>query len=184
MSLKVKFATFQAILILLLMGSIGSFVLWQQSGDLGNEVRERGASIARNLAANSQEAILTHNLLDLAVMVSESVQRETSTQGPLPAWLAPLEPSLPPQSLRLLKEAFAAPIAAVKNEGVVEAMIVDTEGTIIAHSDTAKNGQPYTAPAFLPQAEGEAYRTYYGRGGLLLRAGRVVVANVSRGAIA
>lgn len=139
LSLRFKFAGLMALMIAGMMAAVGAFVFFQQREDLGMQVRERGATIARNLASNAAEAMLPVNPLDLALMVRECVQ--TGDDGVVAG-----------------EEA--------KNEGVRTAFVVGTDGFIKAHSDSSKTDTPYQPPAYLPQAAGhETYPLYLdGRG--------------------
>src|SRR5437868_2252668 len=75
-SLRLKFSGITTLLLGLMMAGITWFVYVQEKVALGKEVRERGATIAHNLAANAADAIETRDNLRLAVQVKESVQME------------------------------------------------------------------------------------------------------------
>ncbi len=162
-----KFAFFIGLMVMVIMAVIGVFVTVQQNRDLGYEVRERGATIARGLASDASEAIVPLDTLQLAVLVSQAVQ-----SGPKEAVAAPAASSggLAGRARALWKdvlEAFSRP-ATVGNEGVLEAQVVGTDGTILADSVLSKNGTPYQRPDYLPSGQDDSAYPLYEQDGRVL----------------
>jgi class 3 adenylate cyclase len=115
----------------------------QLSQDLAQEVAERGATIARNLAAPTQEAMVGKDDLTLNILSKGVVESERPPQETL---------SMFGQILEDLKFSKAAESA--KNEGIVRAIIVDEQDSnkdmVIADSSKGageSSGIKYQAPA-------------------------------------
>lgn len=158
LSLRVKFSGVTTVLIGMMMAGVTGFVYRQEKAALGREVRERGATIARNLAANAADAIETRDKLKLAVLVKESVQAEGTFQ-------APARPGFWPRVLGDLSSHRVAQV--LKNEGVLEAVILDTYSNTASvsatYSDSARSQAdlPYQPPAILEAASAaEPYPVY------------------------
>ncbi len=143
-SLFVKFSVITALVIGVTMAGVTWFVYSQESQDLGREVRERGATIAKNLAANEAEAMITGDDLTEAVLTSQSVQSEGLDELNRP------QPDLLHQVWRDLVRTRQQ--QNFKNFGVLEATVTDANGVILSDSDRTRVQQKYQAPAFLQAA--------------------------------
>jgi len=139
-SLGVKFTFF----VLMVIGLMLSLTTWlsyrQQQRSLRDEVLQRGATIARSLASSAAEAVL--NDLVCAAMIHETMPKED-----LSTWAN--------NSLRLIFNSLAEDIvgsqvgsykALMRNAGVVEILMVDAGGIIVAHNDIQLVSKPYQSP--------------------------------------
>jgi adenylate cyclase len=156
-SLRTKFTGMTVFIISVLMALVLWFVYNQESDALGRVVRERGATIARNLATNSSEFFLPNlDELTLQMLVKESMQEEGANQADsaaLGVWD------------QIIKDLTTPPTKAVKNLGVVEAVIADKSGTIVAHSDYTKAHINYEKLVYIQKADEQSpYPTYLFKG--------------------
>jgi class 3 adenylate cyclase len=157
-SLKVKFSVITALLLGCLMAAVTWIVYNQTSAALGREVRERGATIARNLATNAAGYMLPGSVdeLSLTLLIRESIQPEGGDTD--------LE-QLPPLQQAIRDLQFDKRRLAIKNLGVVEALITDNSNSIVVHSDHSPtntiNGTQYKAPDYVSlPSDNEPYPSY------------------------
>jgi adenylate cyclase len=159
LNLAFKFTAFLSLLIVLVLGGVGLYLYHRQSLDLGREVQERGATIARNLASGAGENI--NDALALAVLVNRSVQSDETERPTLSPALQSLSDQLPAVLQGLFMESFGKAAAPVKNEGVLAAVVVDTNGVIVAHNMGSQwVGTPYLPPPGLILQPGERFPWY------------------------
>jgi adenylate cyclase len=149
-SLGVKF-TF---ILLMTIGFMMSMTTWvsyrQQQRSLRDEVMQRGATIARSLASSAAENLL--NDLVCAALIHETMPREKLT-------------SLMTGSLKSITESLLADImgasrldatkAMMRNAGVVEILITDSNDMIVAHNDIQMVSKLYQSPPGVAPYKGE-----------------------------
>lgn len=149
-SLGVKFTFF----LLLAIGVMMSLTTWlsyrQQQRSLREEVLQRGATIARSLASSAAEAVL--NDLVCAALIHETMPREdiaALSTGSLRAIAASLRGDI------LGDSGLGSDALEARNSGVVEIMMVDTTGIIVAHNDIQMVSKPYQSPLGVAPYRGE-----------------------------
>ncbi|MFW6210485.1 MAG: adenylate/guanylate cyclase domain-containing protein [bacterium] len=148
-SLKAKFSFFVGVLLTVLMVLITIFIYNQEKEDLGREITLRGLAIAQNLANNAKEAIFAKDDLTLTILVNQAVQ-------------TPAKPETPSDIKKILNEIIMSDFLGLeekekekfKNEGILEAVIVDNKGKIAAASSKEKKiGENYFMPAGLQDVD-------------------------------
>jgi class 3 adenylate cyclase len=158
-SLKVKFSFFTILILGGMMAAVTWFAYVQTSAALGREVRERGATIARNLATNATESFLSASIdeLNLAVLVKNSVQENATETITALDWKHQLLSDL----LGNEKAGF------ITNQGVVEAVVVEANSNSIkAHSAGSHLVSTiYQSPVYIePAMQDNPYPTYLWNG--------------------
>jgi len=149
-SLRFKLTFF----VLLTIGSIMALATWltyqQQQRALRNEVVQRGATIARSLASSAAETVL--NDLVCAALIHET----------MPDARAAVLPSLSFESIlfSLINDVYeyaqVVPAGRIlRNAGVVEVLMVDTNNVIVAHNDIRKVSIKYRPPPGVKAYQGE-----------------------------
>jgi adenylate cyclase len=140
-SLSIKFSFFVALLLTGIMVSLTLFIYNQEKTALSSEVKKRGTAIAKNLANNAEEAMLTNEELTLFVLAKQAVQDppsgvETEIQN---FWVAVLI-DLKDEIIGTAREE-----KPVKNEGILDAVVVN-KGKIVSASDVKRKGDDYNLP--------------------------------------
>jgi adenylate cyclase len=153
-SLNFKFAGIIGALLFFLLLIVTAIVRNQLRQDLAREVSERGATIGRNLAAPTQEAMISNDDLTLNILLKGVVEAERTEDAKLGA-LA--------QFLKDLAPAKAAESA--KNEGIVRCIVVDKrKGGGIVVADSKKSAGEVSNAAYespkLVQGEQEPFPTF------------------------
>jgi class 3 adenylate cyclase len=147
-SLGVKFTFF----LLMAIGAMMTLTTWltyrQQQRSLRDEVLQRGTTIARSLASSAAEAVL--NDLVCAALIHETMPREDLS-------------SLEKNSLASVVKSLVDDVVSVasgqtkimRNAGVVEVLMVDMNGMIVAHNDIQMVSRPYQSPKGVAPYRGE-----------------------------
>ena len=143
-SLSLKFSFFVAMLLAVIMAALTVFIYNQEKTALSREVKKRGTTIAKNLANNAQEAMLTNEELTLFVLAKQAVQ------DPMTAEAAGTQ-DLARSVIGSIKDELTGVTAEekpVKNEGILDAVVV-SRGIVMSSSDmnTTKRGEQYSLPA-------------------------------------
>jgi class 3 adenylate cyclase len=138
-SLGVKFT----IILLVAIGAMMTLTSWltyrQQQRSLREEVLQRGATVARSLASSAAEAVL--NDLVCAALIHETMPKEDFS-------------SLSVFSLNTVIRSLADDVLPadagsskiMRNAGIVEVLMVDMNGIIVAHNDIQMVSRPYQSP--------------------------------------
>ena len=147
--LGIKFTFF----LLLTIGAMMTLTTWltyrQQQRSLRDEVLQRGAAIARSLASSAGEAVL--NDLVCAALIHETMPKEDFSAIP-PAGLKSIISSLIEDIVGFKPNAYQA---IAHNAGVVEVLMVDTSGTVVAHNDIQMVVKHYQPPFGVVPYRGE-----------------------------
>ncbi len=121
----------------------------QQQKSLREEVVKRGATIARSLASSAAEAVL--NDLVCAALIHETMPDAGAVAMP--------EVSFKSIFLSLRDDIFGQQKGFAqnikRNAGVVEILMTDSSGTIVAHNDIRKVSQHYVPPKGVKPYQGE-----------------------------
>lgn len=146
--LRLQFTFFVVMVIGAIMALTTLLTYRQQQKSLRDEVVQRGATIARSLASSAAEAVL--NDLVCAALIHETMPDSKLNHPPeitLETVLASLLEDLGRDRGRYdLKP----------NAGVVEVLMTDTNGTIVAHNDIQMVSKIYQSPAGVKPYAGEA----------------------------
>jgi len=136
-----KFSFFVALLLTAIMALITVFIYNQEQQALTKEVQERGVATAKNLANNAAEPLINHDDLTLAFLVKEIVQSPIKEEMESENFINNFIATLKNEFIQKQDQT------AVKNEGVMEAVIVNKkDSTIAAANDISRNGKPYQLP--------------------------------------
>lgn len=146
--IRVQFTFFVVMTIGAIMVLTTMLTYNQQQKSLRAEMVKRGATIARSLASSAAEAVL--NDLVCAALIHETMPRNKAEL-----------PSVDLQSIiRSLindisgrSDAFSQKIS--HNAGVVEILMVDSNGMIVAHNDIQQVSRLYQPPAGTKPYQGE-----------------------------
>ncbi len=130
--LSAKFSFFIGLMLVAIMIIITMFINNWASTALEKEVKERGIAIAKNIANNAVEPLWKKDDLPLAFFTKEAVQypmKEDKGEGNYFANL-----------FVALKNDLLGTAAAetIKNEGIFEAVIVRTDGSIASANDVSR----------------------------------------------
>jgi adenylate cyclase len=156
-SINFKFSLGFGFLLAILLVVVALVVADQTRTNLNREVLERGATVARNLAANSAEPLTLQDSLSLMLLVRGAVQESmetTETEFETGVWT------------RVFKALFEKKESVEKNEGIVRALILDKQGLVVADRMSAGyKGQDlsyklYEAPDYLKQSVKTAYPVF------------------------
>lgn len=150
-SLSFKFSFFVALLLTCIMASLTVFIYNQEKTALSAEVKKRGSAIAKNLANNAEEALTTNEELTLFVLAKQAVQDPmTADVEAGDFWIGVLN-NIKDDMLGLSREE-----KPVKNDGILDALVVNNHGKIVSSSDVKKKGDDYRLPGGIrPLAAGE-----------------------------
>ena len=179
-----KFTAAVVGLILLIFGTVGYFVFEQQSRDLGGELRQRGLTVAENLASNARDSILGEDEIGLAKMARDVLQAGSSiaiagegfdltNAEHLLAGVTHAMVGLPQSAQRYFNDVGrqfgfdlglggrAPELTSVNNEGVFEVIIHNRMGVVMGHSDISQLGSQYQRPEYLTlPSEEDPYPVY------------------------
>jgi adenylate cyclase len=136
--LGLKFSFFVGLLITVILAVITIFIYSQQREALEKEVIQRAAAIARNLANNAAEALTTNEELTLFVLAKQAVQDPLGNEDE--------EKELWEKVVTIIKEDLIErkQREALKNEGILEAIVVrKKDGIIVSASDVKKKDELY-----------------------------------------
>jgi adenylate cyclase len=139
--LGAKFSFFVGMLLVAIMIAITWFIYNWAGRALEKEVKERGIAIAKNIANNASDPLIKNDDLPLAYFTKEAVQDPMKPEG--------VEEGMTEYIMTALKSVFsgAAETADIKNEGIYEAVIVKSDGTIASANDVSRmSGGKYTLP--------------------------------------
>jgi class 3 adenylate cyclase len=173
-SLLFKFSLFTAILILVVMGSVGYTLYAQQRRTLTHEVLERGQTIAEGVISGAREALPINDVLSIAIIIKKAAQpgdvaqisEDYDFKNPsnwitgLSRAMQSLKDELPGQLEQALDRkgihlglglVTGKPQAAqhVVNEGVYEVVLVDSGGIVKGRSTKGETDIPYQAPSYI-----------------------------------
>jgi class 3 adenylate cyclase len=115
-SINFKFSLFIGLMLTVLLGLVTLIVHNQLSRDLAREVAERGATIARNLAAPTQEAMIGKDDLTLNILSKGVVEAERPETEPAGFFGQIVQDLMPGKA-----------VESAKNEGIVRAIVVDQQ---------------------------------------------------------
>ena len=138
--LGAKFSFFVGLLLVVIM-IIVTVYIYNWAGDaLEKEVKEKGIAIAKNIANNTADPLLKNDDLPLVILTKEAVQspmtKEVADAGLLSGIIGVIK-----NDLLGLKEA-----EQVKNEGILGAVIVKSNGYIISADNVKLIGTVYELP--------------------------------------
>ncbi len=147
-SLGVKFTFF----LLMAIGAMMMLTTWltyrQQQRSLRDEVLQRGATIARSLASSAAEAVL--NDLVCAALIHETMPREDLT-----AMARITFDSVVTSLVDDVMSVASGKTKILRNAGVVEVLMVDMNGMIVAHNEIQMVSRPYQSPKGVSPYRGE-----------------------------
>lgn len=150
-SINFQFSLFIGGLLFLLLLVVTAIVRNQLRQDLGKEVAERGATVARNLAIPLADALVVNDTLVYAQLVSDVVEDKFEA----------VEPNSIIEQVR--QDLFAANAAPKKNEGIYKAVVVDKNGVVAAESGKSLSeisDKKYAEPAFVDLGPDEPFRVF------------------------
>ena len=149
-SLSVKFSFFTALLLTLIMAALTMFIYSQEKLALSNEVKKRGAAIAKNLANNAEEAMTTNQELTLFVLAKQAVQDPMTVEAATGNFWTGVINNIRDDMMGVNKNE-----KPVKNEGILDAMVVN-KGKIVSASDVKRKDEDYMLPQGIkPLSPGE-----------------------------
>ncbi len=141
-SLGFKFSFFVALLLTAIMIMITVSIYNEEQQALTKEVKERGVATAKNLANNASDPLIKNDDLSLAILTKEVVQFPQKEENENENFIKNFISIFKNELLQKKEEN------AVKNEGILEAFIVNNkDGTIAAANDINRNGKIYQLPA-------------------------------------
>lgn len=180
--LATKFTFALGLFVLAIMGAVVELVRRQQTGALDHELRERGKSLARAVAANASEPLSLGQAnplapLEVAILVSNVIQSSADPAALRRVYSADSLGSLVWEDLKRLGREV--PVTGVQNEGVLFAKVVDPAGNIIASADSmipqaswaeemSKPYQPEPGTGLLQPGQPEQVWESPGRAGMYL----------------
>lgn len=135
-----KFSFFVGLLLTIILTFVTAFIYNQERAALGNEVKQRGAAIAKNLANNAAEALINKDDLTLSLLAKEAIQEPM---------LSDESKDLLTEIKEILYEEFVEKKKKeiIKNEGIMEAYIVKNDGTIASSHNLKLIGERYILPS-------------------------------------
>ncbi len=138
--LGAKFSFFVGLLLVAIMAIVTVFIYNWAGGALEKEVKERGIAIAKNIANNAADPLVKNDDLPLAILTKEAVQ--SAGNG------SQAEDNNAHNLLLTIKNNFSGVPAAgtIKNEGVLEAVIVRKNGTIASANDVRRANSVFALP--------------------------------------
>ena len=156
LSLNFQFSLFIGGLLFVLLLVVTFIVRNQLRQDLGKEVAERGATVARNLATPLADALVVNDTLVYAQLVSDVVE-EKHEEAEASSFFEQLRHDL-----------FAANAAPRKNEGIYKAIVVDqrvgpSQGMVASESGKALSGmsdKKYAEPPLVDLGPDEPFPVF------------------------
>jgi adenylate cyclase len=139
-SLGTKFSFFVGLLLTCLMVTITVFIYNHEKQVLGNEIKQRGTAIAVNLTNNASEALTNNDDLTLSKLAKEAIQDPMTNYEEI-------------DIISRIKEIITDEIITtkekpeIKNEGILEAVVVKKDGTIASANDISRIGERYYTPS-------------------------------------
>ncbi len=138
--LGVKISFFVALMLASIMALISMFVVNWVGAALEKEVGDRGIAIAKNIANNAENPLLTNDDLSLTYLTKQAIQDPpTAYVGGRTVYETAL------MIIKRISEG-SPEIKMIKNEGIIEAYIVKNDGTIASAHDVKYNGSYYELP--------------------------------------
>ena len=141
MPLGAKFSFFVGLLLVVIMIIVTVYIYNWAGVALEKEVKEKGIAIAKNIANNTADPLLKNDDLPLVILTKEAVQspmtKEIADAGLINGIIAVLKNDL----------IGAKEIAQIKNEGILGAVIVKQNGSIVSADDVKLIGTQYEFPA-------------------------------------
>jgi len=133
-----KFSFFVGLLLTVILGVVTVFIYDQERKALSNEVKLRGSAIAKNLANNAAEALINKDDLTLSLLAKEAIQEPMEKEQDMD-FLTTVK--------NIIKEEFIEKKRKeiIKNEGIMEAYIVKSDGTIASSHNLKLIGEHYIA---------------------------------------
>jgi len=148
--LMVQFTFF----VILTIGTTMALTTWltyrQQQKSLRDEVVKRGATIARSLASSAAEAVL--NDLVCATLIHETMPDQKDQEYPEITFTSTLH-SLINDILGRNPDTYSK---ILRNAGVVEVFMVNTDNEIVAHNNIQMLAQKYIPPKGVRPYNGES----------------------------
>lgn len=138
--LGVKFSFFVGLMLAAIMAGISMFIVNWAGAALEKEVRDRGIAIAKNIANNAENPLLTNDDLPLAYLTKEAIQ------DPPTAYVG--GKTIAETAIMIIKRISegSPEVKVIKNEGIIEAFIVKNDGTIASAHDVKLNGGVFEMP--------------------------------------
>jgi adenylate cyclase len=124
--------------------------------DLAHEVSERGATVARNMAAPATDAFLAKDELAYAQLVTVAIEEDKGAEAELGGMA------------QLIADLTQSAKEGLKNEGIYKAFVLDKSGTVVAES--GKNiaeiaGKHYQNPPNLQSSDSEPFSYFINENG-------------------
>lgn len=134
-----KFSFFVGLLLTVILGVVTVFIYDQERKALSNEVKLRGSAIAKNLANNAAEALINKDELTLSLLAKEAIQEPMGKEQDTDFFTT---------IKNIIKEEFVEKKRKeiIKNEGIMEAYIVKSDGTIASSHNLKLIGERYILP--------------------------------------
>ena len=147
-SLGTKFSFLVGLLFAGIMAFITVFIYNHESEVLSNQIKQRGTAIAVNLANNASEALTNDDELTLSKLAKEAVQETKFNDN---------EMELYDRIIKILKEDIIEQKKKeiVKNEGILEAVVVKKDGSIASANEVRRIDERYILPAGLKPVQKE-----------------------------
>lgn len=138
--LGVKFSFFVGLMLVSIMALISTFVVNWVGAALEKEVAGRGIAIAKNIANNAENPLLTNDDLSMTYLTRQAIQ------DPPTAYTGGR--TIPETVMMVLKGLYdgAGEQETVRNEGIIEAFIVGRDGIIASAHDVRLNGKYFEMP--------------------------------------
>ena len=138
--LGAKFSFFVGLLLVAIMAIVTAFIYNWAGGALEKEVKERGIAIAKNIANNAADPLVKNDDLPLAILTTQAVQSAEDRNRP--------EDKNQQSFFSIFMNDLTGATAAgtIKNEGILEAVIVRKNGTIASANDMAMANGRFALP--------------------------------------
>ena len=140
-SLSFKFSFFVGLLLTVILASLTVFIYNQEKTALTSEVKKRGSAIAKNLANNAIEALTTNEELTLFVLAKQAVQDPMNNEAEAGNFWVGVMTTIKDDMLGLSRQE-----KPVKNDGILDALVINKQGKIVSSSDVKKKGDDYRLP--------------------------------------
>ena len=145
--LGAKFSFFVGLLLVIIMIAISVFIYNWAGEALEKEVKERGIAMGKNIANNAADPLIKNDDLPLAILTKEAVQWPMKKGEADKSLFESIKDIIKNDILRQGKQE------EIKNEGIMEAIIVKVNGTIASANKVTKIGSDYRAPEGLKKLE-------------------------------
>lgn len=149
-SLSFKFSFFVGLILTCIMAALTIFIYNQEKTALSIEVKKRGSAIAKNLANNAEEALTTNEELTLFVLAKQAVQDPMTNDEESENLLAGVLSSIKDDLTGVKVEE-----KNIKNDGILDALVINRQGKIVSSSDVKRKGEDYAHPAGTRQLKPE-----------------------------